>query len=345
MQVLRPGSAWVAVAALVLVAPAAARADDIVDGIAAQVGGDIVLVSEVMAQSAPVEKKIRAADLPDSEIIRMRAEILNRLIETRLIEQAIRRAEIEATDQEVDAAIAAIASDNGITPERLRQSVVAQGLSFEAYRKRIKGEIERQMLISAAVGSRVKIEDAELKALYKKRYADQPAGGSEMHLRHLLIPFTSDDPASKDAVCAVATSELARIDSGEQFEAVASDVSVVNPQRGGDIGWIHTDSAAKWMKNSVENLEPGQHTGVVRTGFGCNILELVERRTFKRAEFKDVANQIYRELFDQRMAEEYQSFIEKLRSQTYVERKGMFKDTASLTRAPEDSDPTEWSLP
>lgn len=331
----------VALAGLVLAAPAAA--DDFVDGIAAQVGTDIVLVSEVERFAAPMEQKMESAGAPRAEIARMRAELLERMIERRLLEQAVRRTEIDAGEGEVDAAIDAIAEENGITREQVRASVEQQGLSWEGYREQIRSEIRRQKLVSAMVHSQIRIEDKELRELYERRYADQPEGGAEVHLRHILVPFNRDDDAAEREACGAAQAALARVRAGEPFEAVAREVSVVNPEFGGDVGWVHAGSVAGWMREPVESLAPGEASPVIRTRFGCNVLMLEERRSFEPVSFQEAKPQLYRELFDEKMAEEYAAFIEQLREQTYIERKGVFAETTpSLTEPPYG---TESALP
>jgi hypothetical protein len=58
------------------------RADEILsDGIAAQVGNDIVLISEVMQHVGSLEARMRKADMPDIEIAKLRAAGLEKLIE------------------------------------------------------------------------------------------------------------------------------------------------------------------------------------------------------------------------------------------------------------------------
>jgi hypothetical protein len=53
----------------------------VVDGIAAQVGSDTVLVSEVRDPRRPVEEKMRAAGAAESDLAALRADALERLID------------------------------------------------------------------------------------------------------------------------------------------------------------------------------------------------------------------------------------------------------------------------
>jgi len=318
--------------ALVLSPGVRAHAAELVDGIAAQVGNRIVLVSEVQRLARPVEKRMREAGAPASEIGKMRAEILERVIERRLLEQAVERAEVEATEAEIDQAIEAIAQENGIRTEEVRTNVEAQGLSWEAYREEIAGEVQRQKLISGMVHSQVSIEEAEIRALYEKRYADQPESGDEVHLRHILVPFERKGDQAR--ACARVEAARRRIVGGEPFAEVAREVSAVSPQRGGDMGWLHLGTVAGWMREAIQGLGPGELSSVIPARFGCNLLQVVDRRSYDPVSYEEARPQLYNEIWNERMNEEYGEFIEELRAQTYIERKGIFAEGAPSLTAP-----------
>ena len=88
---------------------ATAFADEIVaDGIAAQVGAQIVLVSEVMELVGPLEAEAREKGALEAEIAQLRAEALEQLIERRLLAQVVKDAQLQVPDAEV-----ALVSGNG----------------------------------------------------------------------------------------------------------------------------------------------------------------------------------------------------------------------------------------
>ena len=304
-------------------APARAADDDVVDGIAAQVGSDIVLISEVRNLVGPVEEKLRKAGAPESEIAALRADGLERLIERAMIRQVVRRAELAATDVEIDQAIARIAQDNGLTMEQLAASVEGQGLPYPAYRERIRGEIEQSKVLNGMVASKVRVDDAEVRAAYHEEYQDQPSGGEELRLRHLLIPYTSDAPDSRKGACAVAERARVRLAGGERFEVVASQIPEKTPGSG-EIGWMHEDRLAGWMTAQVRNAAAGSVTPVIETEFGCNVLQVVQRRPYEPRSFEQAKEEVYQRIFAEKMQREYLKFMDKLREQTYVERKGIF---------------------
>ncbi len=322
--------------ALALAQPAGAE-EQLVDGIAAQVGADIVLVSEVTRMVAPMEAQMRAAGAKDSDIAVVQADVLERLIERRLVEQVVRRMELEATDAEVDQAVAAIASENGLSVDQLRQSLTGHDLSWESYREKIRGEIQRTKILNGMVRSKVKVEEQQVRDLYSERYSGQRKGGSEMHLRHLVVVAGDEVGRTQEEACGTVQGALVRIRAGQPFTDLAREISDSNPQAGGDVGWVHEEDIAPWMADAVRGLEAGQVSEVIEMPFGCNLFEVVERRGFEPVSFEDAEQALWAEVYDQQLEIEYGKWIDELRGHTYIERKGIFAEAARLrVEAPED---------
>jgi peptidyl-prolyl cis-trans isomerase SurA len=332
-----------ALAALVLMlaaAPGARAGEELLDGIAAQVGSDVVLISEVTRVTAPMEDQMRQAGATDRDINMIRVDMLERLIERRLVEQVVRRMELEASDAEVDQAVAAIAADNGITLDQLRESLESHGVTWESYREKLRGEIQRSKILNGMVRSKVRVEDAQVRALYEQRYGSQRQGGEEMHLRHLVVTGGEDLPRTHEQACDQVRAALARIQAGEAFGDLAREISETNPREGGDVGWVHEQDIAKWMADAVRGLEPGQVSAVIEMPFGCNLFQVVERRGFEPLSYEQAEPQLHQELFNKALEEEYERWIEELRRHTYIERKGIFAEAARLG-GEETSDPTK----
>jgi parvulin-like peptidyl-prolyl isomerase len=329
---------WIASGAL-LAASLAAADEILVDGIAAQVGDDVVLFSEVIAMVAEGEKQMRAAGVAEDQIAKLRAQGLERMIEDKLIRNEVKRMELYASDDEIDETIAMIAGDNGLTPEELEKSVRTKNMDFEDYREQIKEKIEYQRVIQVALVSKIEVEETAIRRLYDQRFKDQPAGGDQVHLRQILVPVGPDKDAN--AACAEVSAAAERIAAGETFEVVASEVSVAAPTQGGDIGWLHASSLAAWMAKLVAELEPGEVSPVNQQPFGCTLLKLVERKAFKRVSYETAKPQLYREIQQMMMESEFVVWMEQLREHTYIQRYGYFADAAKLDATADDPIGTE----
>jgi peptidyl-prolyl cis-trans isomerase SurA len=313
------------VSAIALVAAGPVRATEkLVEGIAAQVGNDIVLVSEVMELAGPVEQRMREAGAPETEIQRVRADALERLIEGKLLTSVVERLELSAEREEIDAAISAIAEDNALTTDELYKSIQSHGLSVDEYRNKIRSEIERSKVVNAMVRSRVEVSQQEIQKLYDDRFAKQPSGGEEVYLRHIVVRIGGAEGRSGADACARIAEARAEIAAGADFQAVARQVTEMNPDQSGDLGWIHHSELAGWMESAISELAPGQLSAPIEMSFGCNLLELVDRRPFKAVTFEEAQPQLRNMIFQQKTEAEYVKWIDVLRKQTHVEKKGAF---------------------
>ncbi len=313
---------------LAVAAPLAATAEEqLLDGIAAQVGNEIVLLSEVLAAAGPVETRARAGGASADEIAGIRDQALERAIERALIRQVVRRAEFDATEAEVDDAIQGIAQENGITQRDLRESVESQGMPYTVYRERIRGEIEHSKVMNGIVASRVRVSEDEIKAVYVRELGEQPAGGEEFFLRHIMV--AAGPERSLAETCGVARAGRDRIVAGEDFLPVAAEISQANPERGGTLGWIHERDLADWMRPVVLGLESDQLSELIEMPFGCNLIQVADRRSYTPITYEQAQGPIHSQLFNEQLELEYAKFIEELRADTYIERKDVFAGASS----------------
>ena len=304
---------------------------EVVEGIAAQVGTEVVLVSEVDRAAAPVEAKVRAKGGTDADVKLLRSDVLDKLIERKLILLMAKKAEVEASDFEIDDAINNVAKSNQMDIEGLKKSVAAEALSWDEYRKRIGEEIVQQKVLNGMVRPHAKVEEAQIRKLYDQRYGAMPAsGGEELHLVHMAVGAPDGKPASVKAACDKVRRGVARVRAGEDFRAVADEISQASP----DLGWLPKNTLAPWMQSAVAKLEPGQMSDVIELPVGCAAIELVERRTMQALSYDEAKGQLRELLVDQAFQEEYARFIAKLRKQTYVDRRGEFADDANVASGP-----------
>jgi peptidyl-prolyl cis-trans isomerase SurA len=273
---------------------------------------------------------MRASNMSEQDIAKLRASGLEALIEDRLIAQIVSRSELYATEEEINGAIDMISRENGITREQLERSVTSQGLTMDEYRNELKSEIERRKVVGMMVASKVEVEEDEVKQLYQERFADQPKGGETVHLRQVLVGNDGPVKTAGNPACDAVRRAHERVEQGEAFEKVASEISQVAPAQGGDIGWLHTDTLANWMIEVVGGLQDGDVSGVVELPFGCSMLKLVERRVFQPKAYADVRETLHMEIYERKLEARFREWMEGVRNKTYIERKGYFADAAML---------------
>ena len=233
-----------------------------------------------------------------------------------------------------------IARDNGLTVEQLEKSVSAKNLDFEDYREQIKEKIENQRVIQVALLPKVEVEESAVRRTLRPTVQKtSPMAESRFICASCWSP--ADQGKNVDAACAEVSAAAERIAAGEPFEKVASEVSVVAPEQGGDIGWLHASSLASWMAKLVAELEPGEVSPVNRQAFGCNLLKLVEKKAFERISYEMAEPQLYREIQQMMIEAEFVTWMEELRKHTYIQRFGYFAEAAQLDTTAADSADTE----
>ncbi len=300
-------------------------AERMIESVAAQVGNEIILASEVLELTAPIEERMRHAGVSPSEVAAVRQEALDRLIEAQLLSSVVERLELSADRQEVDDAINAIARENGLSLDQLLASIESHGLTIEEYRGKIRDEIERNKVVNAMVRSRVQMSDEEVRALFEEQFGQQREGGEEVYLRHILVLTDGPQKRTSAAACEIVRDARARVEAGDSpFSEVARRVSDMNPERGGDLGWMHRADLASWMSTTVSGMQPGEVSDVVEMPFGCNLLQLVDRREFRPVEFEQVEPRLRNTIFQRKTDIEFTKWLDILRAQTYIERKGTF---------------------
>ena len=102
--------------------------------------------------------------------------------------------------------------------------------------------------------------------------AEVPTTAEQVHARHILVETREEAEAA-----------LARIKGGEDFSAVAAEVSIdtSNKDEGGDLGWFSRGRMVAEFEEAAFALQSGELSEVVETDFGFHII-LVEERDDNR---------------------------------------------------------------
>ncbi|MEE3329101.1 MAG: peptidylprolyl isomerase, partial [Myxococcota bacterium] len=301
----------------------------LLEGVAAQVGDEIVLVSEVNEITRPMEKRMRDAGVGEAQIGNMHREALERLIDERLIANMVTRLEMGASEDEITQAVAGIAQSNGLTSAQLKASVENHGLTMEEYRAKLKGEIERNKIIGAMVSDRVRVTPEEIQVLFNERYGDQKDSGEEVRLRHILVGVGGSTMRDEKTACSMLAEAAAKIRAGQlDFNEAARQLTEMNPEQQGELGWLHLNEIAPWMVNAIRPLKPGEISDPISMPFGCNLLELVDERVFQPITLEQANASLRAELTNRKTDREIGNWLDEVRKQTFISRKGKYAESS-----------------
>ncbi len=209
----------------------------------------------------------------------LRSAVLESLIEDRAMLSHARDSGIKVDDNEVDRAVAVVAAQNQLTPVQLRQRLAQDGLDLPRFRANLRDQIMVERVREREVAQRIRITDGEIDALIDKQRVGT-AGEVQYNIAQVLIKLP--DGANEATVAerrARAEAVLARIRGGEDFAAVAKQVSEDdNKERGGEIGLRPADKLPDIFLETVRPLQAGQLApALLRTGAGFHVIKLQER--------------------------------------------------------------------
>jgi peptidyl-prolyl cis-trans isomerase SurA len=209
----------------------------------------------------------------------LRGLVLESLIEDRAMLSHARDSGIKVDDNEVDRAVAVVASQNQLTPQQLRQRLVQDGLDLPRFRANLRDQIMVERVREREVAQRIRITDGEIDALIDKQRGGS-AGEVQYNIAQVLIKLP--EGANESAVAERRTraeAALVRIRGGEDFAAVAKQVSEDdNKERGGEIGLRPADKLPDIFLETVRPLQAGQLApALLRTGAGFHVIKLLER--------------------------------------------------------------------
>jgi peptidyl-prolyl cis-trans isomerase SurA len=178
-------------------------------------------------------QKIELPPMPD-----LRAQVLDRLITEKAVQQRAKELGVRVDEQMVSAAVEQIARNNKLTVEELRAKVAEEGISYPAFRAQIREEITLQRLREREVDSKITIPESEIDAYLADKAGFAGGDTTQYQVQHIMIPFTEGDRDSERAAESQAKDIKARAEKGEDFGKLAATYSKAEDAlSGGDLGW------------------------------------------------------------------------------------------------------------
>lgn len=302
-----------------------AQADDseIVERIVAIVNDDIVTYLEVQAEMSPYAVQIKAVGYdPEKEqqmLYKVRKDIVNKLVEQKIIDQEIKHKKISVNDEELDNNIEQIKKDKLWTEEDFREALEREGLTIEAYREQLKNQLLRSRLINAIVRSKIVITKEDVAAYYAnniKKYQ----GELTYHLRNIIIRV-SENTSTDEKLAALAKMEdiHAELEKGASFELLARQYSEsVLAKNGGDLGSLAYKDFSPQLKEALTGLLRGEYTAVLDTDQGYQIFYIENILKENEISMAEVYSQIEGTLYKEQSEKAFMDWIETLREASHI---------------------------
>ncbi len=260
----------------------AAGADDealLIDRIIAIVGEDVVVLSELRNEANKLAQRLEqqgVSPMPTTAAIQRQA--FDSLVLTKLQLAEAARLGIEADEDTINRAIQAIAANNAMSVAQLRDALQAEGMDFRKFRETMRDEIVVRRLRNREVTDRVEVTKSEVDSYLER--SSGASGRTGVHLLYIMIETPEGaTPAQREAARVEAVEVVERVRAGEDFRAIAQQVSDgQNALQGGDLGWIGADSIPPLFQPYVAKMDERETQGPIATSRGFHIIQLAEVR-------------------------------------------------------------------
>lgn len=257
------------------------------DGVAAVVGNQVILVSEVMAganQARASGAQVNSA----RELAKLEKDILDQLIEVELLVQKAKLEKVEAAEPDIQRQVDETekrARANFKSESEFRDALKEAGFgSLDDWRKLQGDQVRRQQLQRDVVQklrrdgkmTAVNVSEREVTEAFEENRTKLPRKEARVGLRQIVVPTTPSAAAKARARAKVDSLRAALEAHPEDFESMAKRESMDPGSRelGGDLGWNRRGRMVPEFDRMMFALNPGVVSPVVETTFGFHIIRV-----------------------------------------------------------------------
>ena len=240
--------------------------------------------------------------LKDGQIDRLKEEVLNKLIDEKIMLLRAEKLSLSVSNKELDQRIKEIKKD--YPDGGFKRIFTRSGIDYDIWREELRKRVMLEKLVHHDVNSVIMVEEGEAFAYYED-HSEKYVSGEQVHAAQIVV---QDRKEAEDA--------LKRLKRREDFGKVAQEVST-GPEgiNGGDLGIFGRGVMPESFDKVVFSLSPGKISKVINTPYGYHIFKVLKKDKGKKISFLEVKEKIIFELKREKEEREYMEWLERLRSE------------------------------
>lgn len=243
--------------------------------------------------------------LKAEQMASLKEEVLNQLIEEKLMLQRARDLSLVVGYAEIEARIGEIKKDYG---NGGFDSLFGDGgINYKDWRQALQRRMLLEKIIAQDVNAKIQVTDEEAELYFK---ANRRIFLSERRVRAAQIVVRDRD---------LVEGILKRLKTGEDFAKVAREVSIgPEAERGGDLGFFERGMMPETIDRVVFSLPAGEISGVVKSPYGFHIFKVLDRQERGGRKFAEVKERVSADLRKRKEAEAYERWLEDLKAKAVI---------------------------
>jgi parvulin-like peptidyl-prolyl isomerase len=296
----------------------------IVDQVVAVVEGEVITLSEVndAMQRYGRANVLDEGNLLDKEIRQRQArkEVLDLMIEDKLLQRVASRFGIKIEKEEIDKAIETIKQEGFGSNDQMKKDLAAHGFSPEGYRHFLTFQIRRTRIVETFIKPDVSMDENKLREYYESHASNYIS--PEVRVSQILIQVPPEATAN-DWQTAKKKMErvLQDIKKGATFEKVAALYSddAASARSGGDIGFFTKGEMIPMLEAVVFNLDVGRVSGVIQSSQGLHLLKVTDRKPGSIPPYEEAKARVMADYYQEQVAKLYAKWLQDLKAHSNVE--------------------------
>jgi peptidyl-prolyl cis-trans isomerase SurA len=310
-----------------LTASAGARAS-IVERVVAVVGERPILLTELQHRARPFLYRIygstQQAAQQAAHMTEMYKELIARMIDDRLEEQAADKAHLSVSSEEVDNALKNVSAANKMPLSSLLEEAKRQGLTEQDYRDEVRRQVMEGKLVQLRVRGRVRITEQDGRAAFT-RWLKETGAQAEVDVRILAMRIPPGaDAAVRKARQLLAEDIVGRARAGEDFCKLVSQFTddVATASTCGSRGPLPMDGLVPEVQSAIQNLKAGDVTDPLPYGTSAAdeaILVVQVMNTPHVPKYDDVKESMMDRAFGEAMERQRKLWLSELRHGVYID--------------------------
>lgn len=286
------------------------------------INGTIITKNEYNRQLNQFTDRItrEGRQINDSQLVKLKAEIMDSLINRELLYQQSQKTGIVVQPQEMMNEVKAI-KQRFPSEDEFKKAISGMDLTEATLKVQIKQRLAIQKLIDKQIADKIVITAVESKQYYTANPQLFKQSG-EIRASHILIKL---DPSADDAKKAEALTKIKLIQqklrNGEDFAELAKTSSEgPSSVKGGDLGFFKRGNMVKPFEDAAFALEPNEVSEIVQTRFGYHIIKVVEKKPERTIGYEEIQKRLEEHLKQKKVQEEVGLYLIELRKTAEIEK-------------------------
>jgi peptidyl-prolyl cis-trans isomerase SurA len=259
------------------------KGQDILDGIVAIVGEEMILRSELTLSSQQAAMQMRINPVNQPEMYKdLKEKVLNNLINQKVLLAKAKEDTVIVEDQRVETAmeerIQYMAQELGSIENVEKQF----GAPISKIKRDNWNEMKNSLIIQTLQAGKlneVMVSRREVENFYESVKDSIPDRKPAVKLRHLLLEIRPGEGVRNVAIGKL-TDIRNRMGEGDNFEEMAKQYSEDSgtAANGGNLGWVEKGTFPGEFEEAAFRLNPGEISEIVESPVGLHLIQMVEKK-------------------------------------------------------------------